>query len=287
MTHNNIILSIDVGIKNLAFCLLQKNESNSSTDTDPDPDSHTINILKWGIIDLTQTEEENENKMICIQLDNKGKICNKEAKFKKDKVCYCLKHAKKTNFLLNPEKQSFINKQKIANLIILSEKYGIQYINCKKPELVFLLNSYILKNSFESIEKGNASKLDLVTIGKNIQSNLDVLLKYDLLNIKTIVIENQISPIANRMKTIQGMIAQYFIMKNGLITIDFVSSSNKLKDCNKEDKTTYSDRKKLGISKCLEILESSKSKWKNFFITHKKKDDLSDAYLQGLWYLQK
>ena len=29
-----------------------------------------------------------------------------------------------------------------------------------------------------------------------------------------VIIENQISPIANRMKTIQGMITQYFIMKN-------------------------------------------------------------------------
>ena len=274
--NNNIILSIDVGIKNLALCLLQKDESN--------PDIHTINILKWEIVDLTH---DNENKMICVQLDNKGKICNKEAKFKKNGVCYCLKHAKKTNFLLNPEKTSFINKQKLANLIILSEKYSIQFINCKKTELISLLNSYIQNNSLEPIEKSNASKIDLVTIGKNIQSKLDFLLKDDLLNIKTIVIENQISPIANRMKTIQGMIAQYFIMKNGLITIDFVSSSNKLKDCNKEEKKTYSDRKKLGISRCLEKLESSKSIWKSFFIEHKKKDDLSDAYLQGIWYLQK
>ena len=31
--------------------------------------------------------------------------------------------------------------------------------------------------------------------------------------IDTVVIENQISPIANRMKTVQGMITQYFLMR--------------------------------------------------------------------------
>ena len=36
-------------------------------------------------------------------------------------------------------------------------------------------------------------------------------------------------PIANRMKTIQGMIAQYFIDKNVKL-IKFISASNKLKN---------------------------------------------------------
>ena len=40
---------------------------------------------------------------------------------------------------------------------------------------------------------------------------MDELYKDD--DIDTVIIENQISPIANRMKTLQGMIAQYFIMK--------------------------------------------------------------------------
>jgi hypothetical protein len=281
MTHNNNkILSIDVGIKNLAFCLLSKSDSEN--------ESNQISILKWDVVDLTQSDVENENKIICIQLDTKGKICNKQAKYKKDESCYCLKHAKKTKFLLTFEKPAFINKQKLVNLILLAEKYGIQSTNYKKTELISLLNSHILKNSVELIEKSNASKLDIVTIGKNIQSNLDVLLKDDILSINTIVIENQISPIANRMKTIQGMIAQYFIMKNGSIKIEFVSSSNKLKDCDKGEKLTYSDRKKLGIVKCLESLSLSidSSNWKSFFSGHKKKDDLADSYLQGLWYLK-
>ena len=41
-----IIISIDVGIKNLAYCILQLNEK--------------IEILDWNIINLTNIEENNE-----------------------------------------------------------------------------------------------------------------------------------------------------------------------------------------------------------------------------------
>ena len=290
------ILSIDVGIKNLAFCLLEINENK------------TITIIKWDIIDLTKTQQENEIKIGCSCLKQQSKpkkkqqisneiitLCNGVSKFTKNGIYYCLKHAKTQPFLFpsNNLKPSFINKQKIGELIKISglikykDTQGENKLETfKKPEIVSQLNEFINNNSFELIEIVNASKLDLVTIGKNIQSNLDILLKEDLVDIDTIIIENQISPIANRMKTIQGMMAQYFIMKNENIKIDFVSSSNKLKEFNKGEKTTYSDRKKLGIKKCVELIDKTPQFfiWKEFFITHKKKDDLSDSLLQGLWY---
>jgi hypothetical protein len=91
------------------------------------------------------------------------------------------------------------------------------------------------------------------------------------------------------MKTIQGMIAQYFIMKNSEgIKIEFVSSSNKLKDFSNDEKGNYSDRKKLGVTKTLETLskEHYYNKWYDFFVKNKKKDDLADCFLQGLWFIQ-
>jgi len=49
------------------------------------------------------------------------------------------------------------------------------------------------------------------------------------------------------MKTIQGMLAQYFIMRGQPnIVIEFVSSSNKLKDFVMEKNTTYTQHKKDG-----------------------------------------
>ena len=116
-----------------------------------------------------------------------------------------------------------------------------------------------------------------------------------------VIIENQISPIANRMKTIQGMIAQYFIMSDVSVEhIEFVSSINKLKEFGADTSTStnkiipdkkklnYSDRKKLGISRCLNILTNDFrfQEKSDFFISHKKKDDLADCFLQGLWFIQ-
>jgi hypothetical protein len=50
------------------------------------------------------------------------------------------------------------------------------------------------------------------------------------------------------MKTIQGMIAQYFIMSEVAVDkIEFVAASNKLKDCDEKDKSSYKARKQLGI----------------------------------------
>jgi hypothetical protein len=90
------------------------------------------------------------------------------------------------------------------------------------------------------------------------------------------------------MKTIQGMIVQYFVMSNlNIPHIEFISALNKLKDCDVKYKEKYSDRKKLGISKCLDILTTDFrfDEHINFFNSHKKKDDLSDAFLQGLWFI--
>jgi len=90
------------------------------------------------------------------------------------------------------------------------------------------------------------------------------------------------------MKTIQGMIVQYFVMcQNHVEHVEFISASNKLKDCNVKEKTKYSDRKKLGIAKCLETISSDFRfiEHLDYFNTHKKKDDLSDSFLQGIWFI--
>ena len=119
--------------------------------------------------------------------------------------------------------------------------------------------------------------------------------------IDIVIIENQISPIANRMKTIQGMIAQYFIMR-GNPHIAFISSANKLKmftkptnvpidvpadDIKSNSKTSYNERKKAGVEIVKELLSKNNAIWLPFFLAHKKKDDLADAFLQGAWFLNK
>jgi hypothetical protein len=306
------ILSIDVGIKNLSFCLFEINILELA--------EKSIKVLKWDNIDLTKQDDIGSKCMFINDGSLKTKIktkktiikplllnevCNKPAKFIKDSKCYCLKHSKLTNFLQpsNDLKQSFLNKQKIANLIEIANKYKIlteaeQEQGYKKGKLIELINDFSNKNCFSVVEKGNASKVDLVTIGRNIQHRFDDILSDYLLTIDTIIIENQIGPIANKMKTIQGMLAQYFIMKNNNISIDFISASNKLKDfmplvlaLDKDkgaDKMDYKQRKKLGIQICSNFVDTDQqfNQWATFFSKHQKKDDLSDCFLQGMWYIK-
>lgn len=278
------ILSIDVGIKNLAFCLFSKSVEEGQ---------QYFHIKKWDSINLAQQSE-----MKCLEIE-KNQPCNKLAKFTKNGKCYCLKHSKKQEYQIPTAelKTGFINKQKIQTLYEMADKYKIKYEKpIKKNELASLVNDYIYNTCFDTIENTNASKIDLVTIGRNLQSKFDTILCDDVTTIDKVIIENQISPIANRMKTIQGMIAQYFIMKNNNISIEFVSSINKLKDTSssmdskkeeKEDKLKYGDRKKMGVKKCLEIItnEHNYKSWEDFFSKHTKKDDLADSFLQGIWYI--
>jgi len=267
------VLSIDVGIKNLAICFFEN-----------PTDSNNFQITKWDVINVSESEV-----MKCCFTD-KNILCNKPAKFKKNNECFCLKHSKKQNFQIpTPElKSSFINKQKIQKLFEIADKNNIKYEKpIKKIDLVNVINEYIHNNYFQEIKTINASKVDLITIGANIKDKFnEIFFGEDFIDY--VIIENQISPIANRMKTIQGMIVQYFIMCDVVVeNIEFISASNKLKDCDIKDKTKYSDRKKLGISKCLEIITTDHrfENQLNYFNSHNKKDDLSDCFLQGLWFI--
>jgi len=268
------ILSIDVGIKNLAFCLFNKS-----------PTAEQFKVSKWDIIDIS----EQENIVLCGFVE-KNIICNKPAKFKKDEKCYCLKHSKKQQIQIptSEQKPSFINKQKIQKLYEIAESHNIKYEpKTKKADLIKLINDYINSNYFQTIESKKAAEVDLFNIGLNIKTKFNKLFENEG-KIDYVIIENQIGPLAIRMKTIQGMIVQYFIMSNlNVEHIEFISASNKLKDCDVKDKSKYSDRKKLGIAKCLELITTDFrfSEHIDYFNKHKKKDDLSDSFLQGIWFI--
>ena len=76
------LLSIDVGIKNLAYCLFDTTITTVAQNVKKD------NILLWGVINLCGAEP------------NCGENCKKKAKFAIQMKYLCPTHAKKSAYIL-------------------------------------------------------------------------------------------------------------------------------------------------------------------------------------------
>jgi len=270
------ILSIDVGIKHLAICVLHYS-------------NNTYSINCWDVIDLCNTQ-----KYICTSVQKNGKKCTNNAKYKKMDCLYCKKHAKNSDFFIPTKElsQKKIKNYKISQLKNIIEKYKIPFSYDKSKKITYKFQMIetlldIVQNKYlESLSSGpNANHFNLVTLGINLKEKFNKIFDYKTIDI--VVIENQIGPLALRMKSLQGMIMQHFI-ENDITKIIEVSSSNKLKDFLNGKKTTYAERKKISIQITRDLLykNNSISKWMETFNKSKKKDDLADCFLQGLWYIK-
>tara|TARA_Y100000816_G_C26089380_1_gene575418 strand:- start:1122 stop:1820 length:699 start_codon:yes stop_codon:yes gene_type:complete len=224
---NEILISIDVGIKNLGVCVFEINNNGKNE------------VILWKTLSITGiTEDKHE---CCGYLKNKNK-CKQNGIYILNNKYYCTRHKE-------------INSKKIENI--------------------------------------KAKDIGIIDLGKNIKSVLSVLNKEINRQIDYVIIENQLSSLAVKMKTIQGMIIQFYIMNN-IENIDVISSQNKLKLCDilnitelSIDKKNYKERKKAGIL-ITDYLINNKEEYKNMknkFIG--KKDDLADSFLQGLYYINK
>jgi hypothetical protein len=258
------LLSIDVGIKNLALCLFNV-ENNEKYE-----------ILNWDVVNL------------CNEIDVKCFMCSKSAKFSNKGIHCCKKHIADIGLPLIDKELEMKNlkKTKVNDIKEIFKRHNIEFDSKKSKVLLLDYFEKIIPDKYviPFSNKVNCNDLNLIEIGINLKDKLNNL--YENIKIDTVIIENQISPIANRMKTLQGMIAQYFILHD-VTDIQFISASNKLKDY-VSTKTTYSERKHKGIEICEEILINNKDicQYLDMFNTHKKKDDLADCFLQGIWFLK-
>lgn len=276
------LISFDVGIKNMAYCILDINENKNE-----------YTIIDWNIIDCSTLKDSIDSiDSQCTELLKNKSKCKSKAKYFKNDIFVCEKHAKlSTKYFIGTKEheKSCLNKKKtkeiqdiFVNTTSIQEKKN-------KNEMIDILVTHYNNNKWDKIvnKKQNASKIDLISIGRNLHSKLN--LNEHLNNATHVIIENQISPIANRMKTIQGMIAQHFISL-GINHIEFVSSGNKLKELEKisNAKTSYKQNKQDGIIHCNKILEQKfENRWMIHFNNSHKKDDLADCFLQAIWFIEK
>jgi hypothetical protein len=294
------VISFDVGIKNMAYCIFSVDSITS------------LEVTQWDILSLmTQEPECEKHTCTCFlkkkQVNRSLQPCSKTAHYRKNDQYYCKPHAAEQTEWLLPSaalKPVAIKKLKVEELRSMakglmtasaSSSLGLPTASVlKRPELVAQIIAYYENQTLESIAplaSKNAEDMDLIQLGRNMTALLD---RIETNQITHVIIENQISPIAGRMKTIQGMVAQYFIMKCPTSTIEFISSANKLKGWIREEaenniKTNYKNNKENSIKVGTKLLDNNPflEKWREKVKTHKKKDDLFDAFLQAVWYLTK
>jgi len=361
------IISFDVGMKNLAYCLFHIPDSLAAsltgTTTPVTNLIHQITIERWDVIDLRfePVSPETTTSTTEVIATPPKRTCMNDSKLAKwmyfpttklsPALLYCAKCADKSNYkvpsreiLPFKRKPELITKKKLDELIDIKANLSAittatsdtpaQNIKLRKADLIKEITMALSRDFMEPFDENKynsynttgetpppapkpknpnytyAHDLDLITYGRNLMKHLDVILYSSNSNtsIDMMIIENQISTLASRMKTLQGMITQYFIMKN-IPQIEFISASCKLKlftdsthhaaDTDAAADTyanellvnasTYADRKKSGIAVCRSLGEISRkrnsdyAKWMPVFENHKKKDDLADCFLQGLW----
>lgn len=340
------ILSFDIGIKNLAYCFLSNENVNLSSDDV---------ILDWRVIDLMQNPEIPPSSLpiarCTCSVGNVPKkkqstvvprVCGKVAKFTHTGTqdFYCETHAKShstpTNGWLIPKKVfersklNSLNREKLEALVL---GYKIPVAAVPKPTkkiYVDLLCEHFQQVCFQPIGANgtnapilNSKQTDLITLGRNMILHLD---KQTILHENPpthVILENQISTVASRMKTVQGELTMYFLMRFPEAHIEFISSKNKLKGY--EPPPALSDapislpqnqtrspcrttklpaelvvggfqppnqNAKYKQHKCDAVLYTQQwmnkhpkmKVWEPYMLESKKKDDLCDCFLQGMWY---
>jgi hypothetical protein len=276
------ILSFDVGIKNLAYCLFSINCCNDNL----------LKIIKWDVINLCESTSsssslnKNKTKYTCSMCKKNAyyylnlntttttttTTSESDATVVPKSVMYCKKHAIETKIVVDDGKKNKPKQKK-------KEPY-LSLINPSKPK------------------QQNACDVDMIILGINLKTKFDFIFNEyasseNELSIDAVVIENQIGPLAGRMKMLQGMIAQYFIMKN-VNKIEFISATNKLKlfknvknNENETNENSYKLRKQQGQIVCRSLISfyPCLQLWNQEFDKHLKKDDLADCFLQGYYYM--
>jgi len=252
------LLSFDVGIKHLAFCLL---------DVSGGP-------VAWDCLNLVTEAPP----LLChVSCRRKAVYVSPEG------AGFCKKHAEKSSAYFLPV--GSLSKMSKEDLVTRLEGKGLSTTGSKE-----VMKKEVQRRTLAMVKKApKASELSLIEVARTVTKRLDVCLPVaSLTGLKAVLIENQISPIATRMKTLQGVLTEYFVIRFPEVAIHYVSSGNKLRKAGEEDKErTYKENKTLAVDRCREALQEG-SEWRCFFDEWKgKRDDLADCFLQGKWWLHK
>lgn len=163
--------------------------------------------------------------------------------------------------------------------------------------------AYCLMDKEFKIQEWRVCDISANNYDKQCQKIIDEMDKINFPKDKeTIVIIEKQPGVNPKMRVISGQIMMYFAIKKKnnpelISKVIFYSPKYKL-NCykpppdhpipEKKYSTKYAERKYLSKVHCERLMEiHEENDWKEFYFKHKKKDDLSDCYLQGYAYLKK
>lgn len=249
------LVSFDIGLRNLAFCVLEGTTRKN------------VKITHWDLIDV-MAESAGHDKPLCFKCKKPGNW------IRGDETYACTIHKTKTGKA--PTKKSLTEKT-IDELKIEGSKVGITGIT--KKSLVDSLYKHYISNVWKRCVKSSKST-SVVDISVPIADCLEAR-KHMWKDADIIALEQQPD---KRMLCVQAMIHMWFVC-NGF-RCKGISATHKLTNIvTLDDNTkTYKGRKKTGIVHAQELVPTAELK--SYMMKHPKKDDLADCFLQGLWVLE-
>jgi hypothetical protein len=273
------IVSFDIGIKNMAYCLFQM-------------DNLSIQCTSWDVLNLMPQE---------ATIVPTCSSCKRKSKFRKNATFFCEAHTKVAERDLGhvrPGKQwtlAALRKHKLDPLLQLMRECKLTVSDSPtKTMCVERLQQWIAQNVLEPVvtKVKSANDADLIEVGRQLVLQLDAALLTTTM-IHQVIVENQISPLASRMRTLQGMLTQYFIMRHPDAVIHYISSANKLKEfaplrSAETAAQKYRQHKIDGVTHCVNVLRANPSigYTADMLLAHAKKDDLADCWMQAMWFLK-
>lgn len=251
------VVSFDVGLRNLAYCVL---DGTSRTD---------VKIVDWNIIDVLG-EQAGVGAVRCFK-------CSAAARYEHagNGTFACSRHTPKTG---KPQTKTALNKKSIDEIRAMVVAASIQTALTKKADLVALLYNHMRQTTWKKCVSSarSGSVLDqapalIECLDKRASS---------WANATVVAVENQPE---RRMYAVQAMLQMYFAMKG--LKCEGVSATHKLTNMVtlEDNAKSYRGRKKTGIVHASALIPESN---REHFLRHPKKDDLADAFLQGLWVLE-
>ena len=172
------------------------------------------------------------------------------------------------------------------------QKSATFIVTCDNGETKYSCTTHNKK--YKKKKKINADR-DIFNLSKILIEELN--LKTDFLNHDVICIENQPALKNPVMKTVQMILYSYFMIegatKDKLVDqVHMINARNKLKvykgppvECKYKEK--YKRNKYLSVEYTKNMILNEEKNFIDLFNESKKKDDLADAYLQGIYFIEK